>query len=461
MFAMRAPNVFVLMFGILLLVGALTWVVPAGAFERATVETPIGERSVPVAGSYHRLPPEEATPQGLGQILQSPFHGFGKAWEVIAFILLVGGAFGVLNRTGALLAALAWLARRSGAKLRYAVVPILVFAFSAAGALFGMSEEVIPMVLVTVPLAIALGFDTVTGVAIPFVGAQVGFAAAFVNPFTLGIAKGIAGLPYGGSEGYRVLCWLIFTVVATIAILLHARRVARDPSRSPTPEADTYWRGRAGAEQPALRRRDVAVVTAFLGAMALLAIGAIRWGWYIPELVALFVGMAVVVGAAGRLTPNATADAFAEGVRDLAPTAILVGLARAILVVAEDGKVIDTALATMADALDGLGPTFGLVAMFAMHTGINFFVPSGSGQAALTMPVMAPLADLLSISRENAVLAFQFGDGFTNLILPTSAVTIGVLSMARVPFVAWVRWMLPLQLIFFVGAAILLVLSPL
>jgi uncharacterized ion transporter superfamily protein YfcC len=458
---MRAPNVFVLLFALLVVVGGLTWIVPAGRFDRATVETPIGERKVVVAGSYQRLPAEEAAPQGPAAILKAPFNGLVGAVEVVAFILLIGGAFGVLNKTGALIAALAWLAGRAGRRLRFAAIPLLMFAFSGGGALFGMSEEIIPLILVTVPLAIALGFDTITGVAIPLVAAQVGFAAAFVNPFTLGIAKGIAEVPYGGGEGYRMLCWLILTVVAIAGVTWHAARVARDPSRSPTPEIDAYWRTQQAGEAVRLSHRDVAVVVAFLAAMVLLALGAMRWGWYIPELIALFIAMALVCGAAGRLGPNQIGDAFADGIRDLAPTAVLVGLSRGILVLAEDGKIIDTALVAMAGTLDGLGPTFGLLAMFGIQSALNVFIPSGSGQAALTMPVMAPLSDLLGISRDNAVLAFQFGDGLTNLVIPTSYVLIGILSMARVPFGAWLRWMIPLQLVLMALGLLLLALSPL
>lgn len=464
-FRVRAPNVFVLLFMILVVVAGLTWVIPGGRFERETIKVGIGERVVVRPGTFERLPPGEHTPQGVAAVFQAPIKGFGAhdAWEVVGFVLLVGGAFGVLHRTGAILAAIAWVTARAGTIGRYAMIPLLMFTFSAGGAIFGMAEETIPFILVTVPLAVALGFDVITGIAIPFVGSQAGFAAAFLNPFTLGIAKGIAGLPMGDGQAYRVFCWFAVTSILTAAVTWHAWRVARDRTVSPSPELDGEWASDVDAgdgETPRITASNLAVLLGFLGCMIALALGAVLQGWYIYELAALFVFMAVLCGLLGRLSPSEIGESFAQGAKDLAPAAILIAVARGILVVAEDGQIIDPILHATSSALAGISPVLASQGMFLVQTAINFFVPSGSGQAALTMPVMAPLSDLLHVDREAAVLAFQFGDGFTNMIIPTNPVLMGVLSMARLPYGAWFRWMVKLQLLLLLVGGVLLATAP-
>ena len=457
---MRAPNVFVLIIGILLLVGAATWIVPGGKYERAEKQLATGTQKVVVPDSFHEV---EAQRQGPWQLLQAPIKGFVQAAEVIGFILLVGGAFGVLARTGAIPAFLAWFTVRIGKRFRILVIPILMAMFSLGGALFGMSEEIIVFVPLTVPLAVALGYDVITGIAIPFLGSQVGFAGAFVNPFTLGIAKGIAEQPLDAGRNYRIVCWAALTILAIVIVALHAHRVSRDPSRSPTPKLDADWRARLtdpDAAPAALAHRHVAVLLAFVGSMVVLALGALRWDWYITELTGLFLGMAIVCGALGRIGANAISDAFIDGAKDLAAAALLVAFSRAILVVASDGQIIDTMLHSLAGGLDNLGSTVTAELMYLAHTAINFFVPSGSGQAALTMPVMTPLSDLVGVHRETAILAFQLGDGLTNLIIPTSAVLIAVMSMAKLELAVWLKWMWRRQLVLCVFGGILIALAP-
>jgi uncharacterized ion transporter superfamily protein YfcC len=375
---------------------------------------------------------------------------------------MVGGAFGVLQATGALTNVLGWIARRAGNTGRWVMIPLLMFLFSAGGALFGMAEETIPFVLITVPLAVAMRFDVITGIAIPFVGSQAGFATAFLNPFTLGIAKGIAGQPMATGQGYRIICWLVVTTVCTAFVLWHAWRVNRDPRCSPTPELDAEWRESVQtATAPArLRHADLLVLVGFGASMVMLAVGALRWDWYITEIAGMFLIMGVLCGMLGRLGAGRIADEFVAGAKGLAATALLVAFARGILIVAQDGKIIDTILHGLAGSLEGLGPVWGVEAMFAVQTVINFFVPSGSSQAALTMPIMAPLADLLHIHRENAILAYQFGDGFTNMIIPTNSVLIGVVAMARLPYGTWFKWMFRWQVLLLAVGAVLLLASP-
>jgi uncharacterized ion transporter superfamily protein YfcC len=298
------------------------------------------------------------------------------------------------------------------------------------------------------------------GVSLSFLAAGVGFAGAFLNPFTLQIAQGIAGLkPISGWE-YRLVVWLIATALVIAWVMIYAARVKRDPTRSPTYELDRARRAEieqrlaAGADFTA---RHGLCLLALLSTVALMVYGVIALDWYISELGGLFFAMGVVTGAIGGMGPNRLAQAFIAGVKDIAGAALIVGFAGGILVILEHGNVMDTILYGMSSLTSRLPPLLAADAMYAVQMVLNFFIPSGSTKAALTMPLMAPLADLSGISRQTAVLAYQFGDGFTNMVIPTSGVTIGTLAMAKIPFGRWARWMLPLQVVFFVLALALLV----
>jgi len=486
---LRAPNVLVLMSSILVLMTLLTWIIPPGEYKREErMIEDVGKRNVVVLDENNRptLTPVDpggqspsgivgwagsvvvgnGTRQGIWQLLAAPLHGFGKdeAWEIIGFILLIGGAFGVLNKTGAIMAGLMWVVRATGKRGRFIMVPVLMFVFSAAGVSFGMAEESIAFALVTVPLAVALRFDVITGVAIPFVGSQAGFATAFINPFTYMIAKGIAGISVDTGVGYRVFCWLLVTSVCAAFVTWHAWRVFKNPNNSLTPELDISWRAKITEEAEGHEHaspRDLWVITLFLGSMAFLTYGALEIpDWYIPQMAAVFLGMCIVCGKVGRLSFREMAESFMEGAKDLAPTAILLAFARAIVVMADEGRIIDPILKSASDALGGMGPVATTECMYGVQTLINFFVPSGSSQAALTMPIMSPLAELRGLHPENAVLAYQFGDGLSNIVIPTNVVLMGVISVAGVGYGTWFRWVIKLQLILWAVGAVLLAISP-
>ena len=452
----RAPDTTLILFGIIVVAAVLTWVVPPGEFARGEIEVEgVGTREVVVPGSYERV---ERGEEGVGArlahsvaiVFQAPLLGFvdEDAAPIIAFVLLVGGAFAVLTETGAVDAALRRVVRGAERSplLDVLLIPLFMGLFSLGGAVFGMSEETIPFVLIFVPLALALGYDSVTGAAIPFLGSAAGFAAAFLNPFTVGVAQGIAGVALFSGAGFRVGLWVIVTAVVTGFVVWHARRVRRDPERSPTRAIDRDRQGGLVETGERFTRRHGAVLLVFALGIAAIVAGVLAAGWYIVEIAALFVAVGAAMGAVGGLGGDGTAKAFMAGVRDLAPTAFIIGLARGILIVLQDGQVVDTILYALSSGLGGAGATVAAGAMFGVQTAINLVVPSGSGQAALTMPLMAPLADLVGVSRQTAVLAFQMGDGFTNMIIPTSAVLMGVLSLARIPWPTWARWILPLQL---------------
>jgi uncharacterized ion transporter superfamily protein YfcC len=322
-----------------------------------------------------------------------------------------------------------------------------------------MNEEAIPFILIFVPLALALGYDSIVGVSIPFVGSQVGFAAAFLNPFNVGIAQGIAGVPLFSGMGYRVIVWLIATV-ATIAFLMwYAARIKRQPERSPTFLLDQEKRAEGTIDFSGFQgmtTRHKLVLWVFAATLGGMVFGVVQFGWFIEEIGALFLAMTVLVSLIGRLGSDEAVAAFVQGAKDLVGTALVIALARATMVLARDAHIIDTMLHGLMPLVASSSPVFAAQKMFVIQSVINFFIHSGSGQAALTMPIMAPLADLVGVTRQTAILAFQFGE-FTTPMIPTSGITVGVLALARIPWLTWAKWMIPLQLIYLVLALALLV----
>jgi uncharacterized ion transporter superfamily protein YfcC len=333
--------------------------------------------------------------------------------------------------------------------------------FSLGGATFGMNEEIIPFVLIIVPICLALGYDSIVGVAIPLVGAHVGFASAFLNPFNVGIAQGIADVPLFSGIGYRVICWFISTLLAIFFLLYYVRKLRRNPEISPMYVEDNERRKNEHfdtlySNHDHFTLKHKLVLITFVLSLIMLVVGVIEFNWFIEEIAAMFFIMGILVGIIGGLKSDALIKSFIEGAKDLVGTAFIIALARATLVISRDGQIIDTILYGLAPLIESSSPVFASQKMFIVQAIINFFVHSGSGQAALTMPIMAPLADLADVSRQTAILAFQFGE-YTNIIIPTSAVTMGALSMAKVPWDKWAKWVLPLMILFFILGFILLI----
>ncbi len=439
----KTPNTYLFILLLTVFIAALTWIVPAGTF------------SDPEHPSLENYQPVPSSPQGIKAIVSAPVRGMVNAAEIIVFVLIVGGAFGVFRKTEALDSAIKTITRLNykHPKLEYVILPLLITLFSLGGAIFGMSEEVIPFILIFIPLSYSLGFDEYVGVAIPYVGAHTGFAAAFLNPFTVGIAQKFSGLPLFSGVGYRIFVWIIFTVIAILFIMLYARRKKREKNRENTiPENRTD-----SLSDFRLDSRHKLVLGLFALAIAILIFGVLRYGWYIEEIAAFFLVTGIIIGIAGKLKTDEITGSFVSGARDLVGTALIIGLARGVLLVAKDGQIIDTILFYLSGSIRHLHPVVSAQAMFIIQTVINFFVPSGTGQAALTMPIMAPLSDLLGVSRQTAVLAFQFGDGFSNMIIPTSPVLMGVLALAKISYGKWFKWIIKLEIIFLAAGLLLLI----
>ena len=447
----KSPDALVIITLVLILFTLLTWIVPAGEYSREVVDG----RTVVMAGTYQSV---DSNPQSIGELLVAPIKGFVGAGHIIAFVLLVGGAFSILTATGALDAGLGSVlsfAKKNPAS-KQLIIPALMVIFSLAGCTFGMSEENLVFILVTIPLARSMGYDNLVGVAIPFLGSAAGFAGAAINPFTVGIAQGIAELPIGSGAGYRWFVWAIFTVIAIAFVMLYISKLEKYPEKRLVTNDDQV--SSESGEIPVLSGPRKLVLVLFVLAIILLMYGANQLGWYIDEISALFIALGLLSAVVTRMGVTKTVNAFTQGAKDMLTAAIIIGISRAVLVVAEDGKIIDTLLYAMANGVKNLPETVSVQMMFLVQGILNIFIPSGSGQAAITMPIMTPLADLLSISRQSAVLAFQFGDGLLNVIIPTSGVTMGILSVAKIPYDVWLKWVWKLVLIMAIASMVFLAL---
>ncbi|MBR6843698.1 MAG: YfcC family protein [Bacteroidales bacterium] len=439
----RIPHTFTIVFALIVLAAALTWVVPAGEFMRQTVDG----REVVIGDSFHRV---DRAPQ-TWQIFSALFNGFVDKADIIVFILMVGGAFWILNNSHAIDVGVMAFLRQVQHLSRYKIIKklgvnniiitLVMLMFSLFGAVFGMSEETIAFVVVFIPLAIQMGYDSIVGVCMCYVAAHVGFAGAMLNPFTIGIAQGIAGLPLFSGLEYRLVCWVILTIIGIAFVLWYAARVKAKPERSPVYKLDDYWRSRMeSTEQTKLTTRQGLILILLLVTIVALVCGVLVCNWYIAEISSLFLAMGIIAGIIDRQSADDIAKLFLAGCKDILSAALVVGLASGIIFILKDGKVIDTLLYGLTRSLAKTGEVTSLGVMYIFQTLLNVVMPSGSAKAALTMPIMTQFADLIGVSRQTTVLAFQFGDGFTNMLTPTSGVLIGVLGMARIPYGTWLKW---------------------
>ena len=432
----KLPNTYVIIAMLILLCAVLTWMVPGGQY---------------VTDGEGRLTYEEvaAVPQ-TWQVFSAIYHGFVKQAGIIIFILVVGGAFSLLTATGAVDAGIRRFIALIGRKDKWVLVA-LTLLFSLGGAVFGMSEEAIPFVGIVVPLVVSLGYDAIMGLLVVYVASNIGFSSAFLNPFTVGIAQGMADLPPFSGMGYRIFCWAFLTVLLCLFVVLYARKTKREP-----PEEGT------ALKEETLSSRQGWILGILLLTVIALIVGATLWGWYMAEITGLFLAMGILCGIVARFPANRIADELLAGAKDILPAALVVGFATGIVTILQDGKIIDSILHGMQNSLDGTGEASSLAAMYGIQAVINFLIPSATAKAAITIPIMAPFSDLVGVSRQAMVLAFQFGDGFTNMITPTSGVLMAALAMARVPYEKWLKWAWKLVAVLLVlGLGLLLATLPL
>jgi len=518
----KFPHTYVIVFTIIILAAITTWLVPAGEFNRQILETNGNKREVIQTDSYHQV---EHQPQ-TWQIFSAFYKGFVRSPKIIVFILILGGAFWILNESKAIDAGVDSFLKKSQKLEKYwvfkklgvnnIIITLMMLLFSFFGAVFGMSEETIAFVIIFVPLAVSMGYDSIVGVCMCFIGAGIGFAGCMLNPFTLGIAQEIAGLPLFSGIGYRVIIWIVVNIVGIGYVLRYAAKIKKNPQKSIVYVEDEYWRkhhsqATTDLRQPSLTKTWIAYVLVLMATLiyavmmpmnsikvgqsafvipllpvlsflfavfgyisarksmqyfvlnllmftiAYLMAGVMGFDWSLMEIAALFFTMALVAGMAMGKGPNDITKLFVAGAKDIMSAALVVGLAGGIIVILEDGKVIDTILHGISKSMIGMGKVATLSVMYAFQSALNMVITSGTAKAALIMPILRDISEMIGLSKQATVTAFHIGDGFTNLITPTSGVLIGVLEIARVPFNKWFKWAWPLILILTIVGFLLLI----
>lgn len=448
---LRVPHTLVLLFAMMALALASTWLLPQGKYE--TVDDGKGHALV-VPGTYAQAA-ERVTlpPTALFTVVP---RAMAAAGDIIFFVLLVGGAIAVLRATGMIDAVLGWILARIGHSPGTLII-VGMGVFAVGSGTIGMAEEYIPFAAMLIALCLAMRMDAMTAMGIMIGGYGIGYGVAVLNPFTVQVAQGVAGLAPTSGWGFRLALFVPFVAIGVHHVWSYARRVQADPSAS-------LMAGIAPAHPPLTEAPPFDARRRLVLLLALATLVAMVWGisvhgWYLVELGALFLALALLAGLVGGLGASATARHFGVGASELAVTALLIGFARSIALLLEDGQVLHTIVHALSGPLQMVGAHAAAVGMLLIQTVLNFFIPSGSGQAFVTMPIMAPLADLVGVSRQTAVLAYQFGDGFSNMIVPTNIVLMSILGIAGIPYDRWFRFVWPLLLKLTLAAALALVVA--
>lgn len=447
----KVPHTLVLLFGMIVLAWLLTLVLPAGQFDTMVNDH---DREVVVPDTYTVMP--EVAPPSVWSIFTVIPRGLAAAQGIIFFVFLIGGALAVIRETGALDAALASVLKRFGGRPD-ALIFMGMLAFAAGSSTIGMAEEYIPLIAILITLCVGMKMDTVTAVGIMVVGYGIGYGTAVINPFTLLVAQEVAGLEPVSGIAYRLALFGPFLLLGFWHVRRYAAKVAADPSASlvaDIPEAQPP----APPETAPITRRNKLVLLLTLAALVLVIWGIGRHGWYLVELGGVFTALALAVGLVAGMSTDKIAKSFTVGAAELTGTALLIGFARGIELMLSDGQVLHTIVNGLATPLTYVGGEIAAVGMLAMQSVLNFFIPSGSGQAYVTMPLLAPVADIVGVSRQVAVLAYQMGDGFMNMIVPTNAVLMGILGICGIPYGRWFKFIWPLCLqVFLAGSAALVI----
>ncbi len=441
----KVPHVYAIIFALMVIFAVLTWIVPSGSYQHQEVNG----REVTVAGTYEQSEKtyiDEETGdevdlrQGVFDVLQAPTRGIQEAIEVVAFILIVGGSFQVITKTGAITSGMGRVVRRFKNK-DILIIPIAMVLFALGGTSFGMAEETLPFFAIFMPIMMAMGFDSMTAFMVVFVGARTGYIASTINPFNVLIAQGILGIQGNPQLWLRMIALVVLTAVAITWVVLYARRVKKNPESSITFEDDIAKKVEFAADESALDAeftgRQKGVLAVFIAGMCLIIWGLVTQGWYMNEISAVFLAMGLLAGVIAGFSQDVIAQEFVAGIADFAFSAIVVGLARGILVIASDGMIIDTILNALATGLGGIPAVLFTTLLYAVENLLAILVPSSSGLAALTAPIFGPLTELMGLNPEAAVWALSMGSATMSLICPTSAILVAGLGVCKIKLGQW------------------------
>lgn len=444
----RMPTAYTILFILLILVAASTWLIPAGSYAH-------GEDGAPAAGTYHQV---EQQPQGPGDVILASFEGFYDAVDVALFILMVGGFLGVVMKTGAIDAGVSRVVGALGGK-EILLIPVLMILFSLGGTSFGMWEETMAFYPLLIPVFISAGYDALVGIAVVLLGSGAGVLASTVNPFATGIASGFAGVSLGDGLGLRLVMLVVFDAAAIWYVMAYAAKVRSHPERSLVAGLSHKFTGRTGGDVPMLDGRRKLVLAIFAAVFLVMIYAVIPFdeiglpiptlGWWFPELSGLFLVGGVVIGLVYGLGEVDTVDSFVAGAADLIGVAFIIGISRGITVLMNSGRITDTVLHWGERALEGAGSVLFILLVYLIYLPLSILIPSSSGLATLSIPIVAPLGQFAGVGAGLIVTAFQSASGLVNIITPTAAVVMGGLAFGDVPYDRWVRFVWKLILIFF------------
>lgn len=451
----RLPHAFVILFACIFLAAVLSWVVPAGEFDR--VAGPTGAKLV-VPGTWHQV---DQRPAGLLDIFTAIPKGLIGAASVVFAVFLIGGGFGIVEETGVIPIIVDRTVRSLGGR-GMVLIPVVMIMFSVICAFIGLVELSIIYTPILVPICLGLGFDSMTAVGIALIACGGGFTAALTNPFTVALAQKIGGLPLYSGMPFRVAFLSVITLTGIIYVSWYAARVRRNPAASFTADIDKVSRAElTGKTVPEFTPRMKLTAVVFLGGLLLLIVGILKWKWYLNEIGAFFVILGALAGLCAGMSVNGIAERFVKGLEGFVVAAFAAGLARGVVVVLEEARILDTVVMGIASVVQQLPGSVTAVGMMIAQTLMSVPIPSGSGLTLISMPVMFPVADLAGVTRQTAILALQVGDGFTNIIAPTLGFLWAALGAARVPYERWCRFYFPLFLAWLVISAAFLVVAQL
>jgi len=448
----KEPNTITLLIMMILICSALTYVLPAGVYDR--VIDPSTKREIAVAGTYHFV---ERNPITIFELFKSIPLGFANAQSIVFFTLIIGGAFRIINATGAIEKGLSTVVKKTAGRENI-IIPVLMFVFGLGGVTIGMAEEGLVFIPMIVSLCFALGYDSIVATAIVFVGSGAGYAAGMLNPYTVGVAHGLTGLPMFSGIKLRAVVFAVLIVLSIIYVMRYAKKIKLNPENSlmygiEDHSSSNCLNSMDDSEGNMTNKQKTVLFILSIG-LLIIAIGVFKFGFYMVELGAVFLMIGVASGFIGGLKPDRMVDEFVNGAKDLLYAALVIGVARSMLIVLESGRIIDTIVNGMAGLIQGLQPTISAYLIFVVQSLISIIIPSSSGQAGVTIPITAPIGDLVGLTRQTIVLTFQFADAFSNLLTPTSGVLMAVIAMNKISWKKWAKFFLPLFILWNAAALI-------
>ncbi|MGO3048771.1 C4-dicarboxylate ABC transporter permease [Staphylococcus casei] len=430
---LKTPHTYALLLLIIIFASLLTYIIPAGEYAREKK----GGQTLVVSGSY-----QEVQQQGVSffDIFRAIPEGLISGGEIVFYIFLVGGAFGIVHKTGAFENGVNKAMQVLGS-FKFLMIPLTMVIFSILGFSIGLAEETIIFVPIGIIIARTLGYDALTGAAMIILGAASGFIGGMLNPFTVGVAQSVAELPMFSGWGLRTIIYLFILTAAITTVMIYAHKVKGDKTKSLVYELEQVEEMKeTKMDTPRFTKSQATGLALIIGAIILNVFGIFRYGWSFNEMSANFLLAGLFAGLIGGLGLNGTFDAMIEGMKDILFGAMIVGFAKGIIVILENGKVIDTIVHGMSTLLGDVPSSIVILSMFVLQFLLNFFIPSGSGQALTTMPLIVPISDLLNINRQLTVLAFQYGDAISNILFPTSAILMGALAVGKITYTQWLKF---------------------